>query len=81
MPIYHTWNELHVVLLALGYRQVITKDERMIYVSGNDKIVIQKLNELDIAYVLTFCKQVGIKYLDFLKIYKKEYDQQQRNLR
>ena len=52
----------------------------MIYTNGTDKIVIQKLNELDIAYVLTFCKKIDMKYLDFLKIYKKEYDRQQRKL-
>ena len=78
MPSSHNWNELHTVLLALGYRQEITQDERLIYVNGEDRVVLQKLNNFDLAFVLVFCQHVGIKYMDFLKIYQREYERQNR---
>lgn len=78
MPSYHTWHELHTVLIALGYNQVITRNDRLVYVHGQDKMVIQKLNKLDVAYVLVFCREVGIRYMDFLNIYEKEYERQNK---
>ena len=78
MPSYHNWHEVVTVLGALGYKQVSTQDERLIYENGEDVIVVQKENRLDVAYILTFCKQVGIKYMDFLKIYEKEYARSQK---
>ena len=74
MPSSHSWHEAKTVLNALGYRQLITRDERKIYVSGEDKVVIQKSNKLDVAYILVLCRHLEIKYIDFLKIYQREYD-------
>jgi hypothetical protein len=78
LPSFHNWNELHVVLLALGYRQVITKDERIIYKHGEELLMIQKLNKLDVTYILTVCSIVDIKYMDFLNIYEREYARRKR---
>lgn len=74
MPSSHSWHEVKTVLLAIGYRQTITRDERLIYVSGEDRIVLQKSNKLDITYLAILCDHLGIKYIDFLKIYQREYD-------
>ncbi|MDA4124610.1 MAG: hypothetical protein OK438_04065 [Thaumarchaeota archaeon] len=79
MPSTHSWHEAKTVLLALGYHQTITKDERVIYVSGEDKVVLQKSNKLDVAYILILCNHLDMKYIDFLKIYQREYERVSRD--
>lgn len=74
MPSSHSWHEVKTVLVALGYRQVISRDTRIIYAAGEDRLVIQKSNSLDIAYILILCHHLEIKYIDFLKIYQREYE-------
>ena len=78
MPTFHNWHEIQTVLFALGYRQEISGDQRLIYTNGVDRLILQKLNKIDVAFVLILCRQLGIKYVDFLKIYAKEYERQNR---
>jgi hypothetical protein len=73
MPSHHSWHEIKTVLLALGYRQHATGDDRIIYKNGEDNIVIQKSNKLDVTYVLIVCQLLDIKYIDFLRICEREY--------
>jgi hypothetical protein len=58
-PIFHSWNELHKVLLARGWRQVITHDERIAYTNGIRNVVLQKSDKLDIVFVTNFCALIG----------------------
>ena len=43
------------------------------FVSGEDIVIVQKSNKLDVAYILVLCKHLELKYIDFLKIYQREY--------
>jgi hypothetical protein len=77
LPDAHNWNELKEVLVSLNFKQVITKDERVVYSKEIDgipvPIVIQKSNRLDLRIIEEYCLQIGITYGDFCSIYRMSY--------
>src|ERR1700691_1173556 len=82
MPDYHTWNEVQVVLFALGWRQLtegeygnIPLDEDiLIYQNGEVELLIPKEKKLTRGYIETYvCPKICLSYDDFHAQYRAEY--------
>lgn len=74
-PLNHNWNQFHVVLLKLGYKQKIEYENKYLYYSnGSIRITIPKLNKMDFFLVMEKLYQIGIDYDTFTQLYKEAYD-------
>jgi hypothetical protein len=71
----HNWNQIHRVLLRIGYRQVIDMKEGIISYDHNfrRRLVIVKSNDMSCEYLETILRQIGIAYQEFVDAYKDEY--------
>lgn len=71
----HNWNQIHRVLLRLGYHQVIDMVQGVISYehSFRRRLVITKSNDMSCEYLETILRQIGISYQEFTDAYKEEY--------
>lgn len=72
MTVYHNWNQIHDVLLKLGYRQVSDYNDRYLYYVNDEniKVTIPKSNRIDLIIIKNILTIVGLPYDKFVAMYR-----------
>jgi hypothetical protein len=72
----HNWNQIHRVLLRLGFKQVSETpyNDKLFYQRGDDEeVMLYKSNKMDKALIEAIAENLGMTYDDFVSIYKQDY--------
>lgn len=68
---YFNWNQIQKALFALGYVQVITRNNKLYYAHATRKVVVfMKSNKIHEEYVITLCDWIEVNYSYFKTLWK-----------
>jgi len=76
MAKHHNWNQLHKILLKLGFIQIQEYNSEFLYYRNpfGEIIMIQKDNNYPIEYVHKILGKIGITYELFVTLYSSDDD-------
>jgi hypothetical protein len=69
----HNWNQIHKGLLALGFQQVITHNDKLYYKKDEYEAMLFRSNHVDMDVVKAMCEHINVSYDYFVDMYKQSY--------